>query len=259
MNLSTLLRARADAGRPVRVGLIGAGKFGSMFLSQGVRTPGLHITGIADLDVARARQSAARVGWSEERYGARSLDEAVRHGSTCITEDSAALIASEVEVIVDATGSPAAGIHHALLCCEHRKHIIMVNVEADALAGPLLARKAAEAGIVYSFAYGDQPALIAEMVDWARTAGLDVVCAGKGTKIPASLSRVDARYGVDPLRLLAGTGRQRRLQCPDVQLIFGRGRNRPWKWPPSQMPPAWCRRATGCHSRPAARMTCRPC
>jgi predicted homoserine dehydrogenase-like protein len=186
MNLSNMLLARAESGRPVRVGLIGAGKFGSMFLSQGIRTRGLHIIGVADLDVGRARESLARVGWSAEQYAARSLGEAVRTGGTCVLADSAALIASEVDVIVDATGSPAAGIHHALLCCAHRKHIIMVNVEADALAGPLLARRAAEAGIVYSFAYGDQPALIAEMVDWARTAGFEVVCAGKGTKyLPA--------------------------------------------------------------------------
>ncbi len=182
MNLSTMLQARQEAGRPVRVGLIGAGKFGSMFLAQGIRTPGLHIVGIADLNVARARESLARVGWAPERYAARSLSEAALSGGTCVLEDSAALIASELDVIVDATGSPAAGIRHALLCCEHRRHIIMVNVEADALAGPLLARRAAEAGIVYSFAYGDQPALIAELVDWARTAGFDVVCAGKGTK-----------------------------------------------------------------------------
>ena len=186
MNLYNLLQARADSGRPVRVGLIGAGKFGSMFLSQAPRTRGMHVIGVADLNPARARESLARVGWPEERYAANSISEAIRTGGTCLTDDSAALIASDVDVIVDATGSPAAGIHHALLCCEHRKHIIMVNVEADALAGPLLARRAAEAGIVYSFAYGDQPALIAELVDWARTAGFEVVCAGKGTKyLPA--------------------------------------------------------------------------
>ena len=186
MNLSTMLQARAEGGRPVRVGLIGAGKFGSMFLSQVVRTPGLHIVGIADLHVSNARASTLRVGWTPERTACRSIDEAIASGGTHIGDDAAALIAADLDVIVDATGSPAAGIRHALLCCEHRKHIVMVNVEADALAGPLLARRAAEAGIVYSFAYGDQPALIAEMVDWARTAGFDVVCAGKGTKyLPA--------------------------------------------------------------------------
>lgn len=186
MNLSTMLGARAAAGRPVRVGLIGAGKFGSMFLSQGARTPGLHVVGIADLDGGRARKACRLVGWSEEQIAPRTLDEAIRSGGTCIVEDSAELIASDLDVVVDATGSPAAGIRHVLLCCEHRKHIVMVNVEADVLAGPLLARRAEAAGIVYSFAYGDQPALIAEMVDWARTAGFAVTCAGKGTKhLPA--------------------------------------------------------------------------
>jgi predicted homoserine dehydrogenase-like protein len=183
MNLSSKLRARAASGNPVRVGLIGAGKFGSMFLAQAQRTPGLHLLGIADLDPSRARASLQRVGWAEERYGARSFDEARKTGKTFIGDDAEALIAADgLDVVIDATGHPAAGIRHALLACKHRRHIVMVNVEADVLAGPLLARRAAEAGIVYSLAYGDQPALIAEMVDWARTAGFDVVCAGKGTK-----------------------------------------------------------------------------
>jgi predicted homoserine dehydrogenase-like protein len=187
MNLSAKLRARAEAGRPVRVGLIGAGKFGSMFLAQAPRTAGLHVMAIADLSPERARQSLQRVGWTAEGYAARSFGEAVERGSTFITDDAEALIAAEgMEVVIDATGHPAAGIHHALLCCKHGRHIVMVNVEADVLAGPLLARRAAEAGIVYSLAYGDQPALIAEMVDWGRTAGFDIVCAGKGTKyLPA--------------------------------------------------------------------------
>ncbi|MBV8624284.1 MAG: Gfo/Idh/MocA family oxidoreductase [Herbaspirillum sp.] len=177
------LKALAEQGRPVRVGLIGAGKFGSMFLSQVPRTPGLHLLGIADLSPARAQAALQRVGWKAERYAARSWDEALRHGTTFVQDDAEALISQpQLDIIIDATGSPAAGIRHTLLCCAHRKHIIMVNVEADALAGPLLARRAAEAGIIYSMAYGDQPALIAEMVDWARTSGFEVVCAGKGTK-----------------------------------------------------------------------------
>ena len=177
------LKALAQAGKPVRVGLIGAGKFGSMFLSQVPRTPGVHLLGIADLSPQRAQESLKRVGWKPEQSAARSWDEALRHGSTFVQDDAEALISQpQLDIVIDATGSPAAGIRHALLCCEHKKHIIMVNVEADALAGPLLARRAAEAGIIYSMAYGDQPALIAEMVDWARTSGFDVVCAGKGTK-----------------------------------------------------------------------------
>ncbi|BAQ47482.1 MULTISPECIES: NAD(P)H-dependent oxidoreductase [Methylobacterium] len=183
MSLYHKLAARAAAGNPVRIGVIGAGKFGSMFLSQAPRTPGLHVVGIADLDPQRARSALARVDWPAERYGAGSVAEALREGTTFITDDAEGLIASDgIEVIVEATGHPGAGIRHALACCRHKRHIVMVNVEADALAGPLIARRAAEAGIVYSFAYGDQPALIAEIVDWARTAGFRVVCAGKGTK-----------------------------------------------------------------------------
>ncbi|MDP4022308.1 SAF domain-containing protein [Methylobacterium sp. NEAU 140] len=183
MSLSLKLAALAEAGKPVRVGVIGAGKFGSMFLSQAPRTRGLHVAGIADLNVERARASCERVGWEPERARAASLADAFAKGTTFVTEDAEALIAADgIDVIVEATGHPGAGIRHALLACRHAKHVVMVNVEADALAGPLLARRAAEAGILYSFAYGDQPALIAEIVDWARTAGFEVVCAGKGTK-----------------------------------------------------------------------------
>jgi len=183
LSLSLRLAALAEAGTPIRVGVIGAGKFGSMFLSQAPRTPGLHVMGIADLDVSRARKAVERVGWSAERTGAASFAEARRDGTTCIVDDAEVLIAADgIDVIVEATGNPAAGIRHALLCFEHGRHVVMVNVEADALAGPLLARRAAAAGVLYSFAYGDQPALIAELVDWARTAGFEVICAGKGTK-----------------------------------------------------------------------------
>jgi predicted homoserine dehydrogenase-like protein len=176
MNLYNKLVERERAGSPLRVGLIGAGKFGSMYLSQARRTPGMRLTTVADLDPARARQALSHVGWTEAELAQVQF---VRSG--------AELIASErVAIVIDATGSPAAGIAHVLACCEHRKDVVMVNVEADALAGPLLARKAREAGIVYSLAYGDQPALICEMVDWARAAGFEVIAAGKGTKyLPA--------------------------------------------------------------------------
>ncbi|SEI13886.1 Predicted homoserine dehydrogenase, contains C-terminal SAF domain [Methylobacterium sp. 275MFSha3.1] len=187
MSMYAKLKQRVTEGCPARVGLIGAGKFGSMFLSQAWRTPGIHLVGVSDLSPANAKASMRRVGWPDERSQTSSLEEASRTQKTFVTDDTAAMIASPfIDIVIDATGSPAAGIRHVLAACAHRKHIIMVNVEADALAGPLLARRAAEAGIVYSMASGDQPALIAELVDWARTIGLEVICAGKGTKyLPA--------------------------------------------------------------------------
>ncbi len=183
MNLHRLLTKRNQEKGPLRVGLIGAGKFGSMYLAQAKSTAGVHIAAIADLAPQRALDALTRTGWPEGQGTAASLEDAAAKGSTFITDDAPAMIASPVlDVVIDATGNPAAGIVHALACCREGKHIVMVNVEADALAGPLLARRAASAGIVYSLAYGDQPALICEMVDWARACGFEVVSAGKGTK-----------------------------------------------------------------------------
>ena len=183
MNLHRMLSARAEAESPVRVGLIGAGKFGTMFLAQARRTPGLHVMAVADIAPARADAALARAGWSEEERWARSFAAACRDGGSHVGDDPFALIAAGgLDLVIDATGQPAAGIAHARACFAAGRHVVMVNVEADALAGPLLAREAAQAGVVYSLAYGDQPALIADMVDWARAAGFDVVAAGKGTK-----------------------------------------------------------------------------
>jgi len=183
VNLHALLGAREAAGRPVTVGLIGAGKFGTMFLAQARTTRGMHVVAVADLDVARARAQLRGAGWEAQRFSAPSLGDAVTRRTTHVTDDALALIACpDVEVIVEATGDPKAGIRHALKAIEHGKHIVMVSVEADAVAGPLLAAKARAAGVVYSLAWGDQPALICEHVDWARTCGFDVVAAGKGTR-----------------------------------------------------------------------------
>lgn len=183
MNLHALLLEREAAGRPVTVGLIGAGKFGTMFLSQARLTRGMHVVAVADLNAGRARDQLKTANWPTESYAASSLDDALKRGATLVTDDAPSLLTHPgIEVIVEATGVPQAGIAHAMKAIANGKHIVMVNVEADALAGPLLARKAKEAGVVYSLAWGDQPALICEHVDWARACGFKVIAAGKGTR-----------------------------------------------------------------------------
>ncbi len=209
MNLHTMLARRAEEGRPLRVGLIGAGKFGTMFLSQVRRTPGLHLLGIADLDPMRARAACVATGWLEDAYAATSAAKALAQGTTWITDDGENLIRSGgMDVIVEATGNPEAGVRHALACFDRGRDLVMVNVETDALVGPVLAQRAEAAGVVYSLASGDQPALIYEMVDWARTIGLDVVAAGKGTlympEFHASTpDTVWGYYGLTPERAAA--------------------------------------------------------
>ncbi|WP_090046450.1 NAD(P)H-dependent oxidoreductase [Limnohabitans sp. 2KL-27] len=183
MNLHAKLLQRAAENRPIRIGLIGAGKFGSMYLAQIPRTPGVHLVGIADLSPDSARANLARVGWQAERLTASSLHDAVKNGTTHVGDDWQSLVRHPaVDVIVECTGSPLHAVDHILEAFAHRKHVVNVTVEADAFCGPLLATRAQLAGVVYSLAFGDQPALICDLVDWARTCGFPVVAAGRGHK-----------------------------------------------------------------------------
>ena len=210
MSLFAKLQQRQAEGRPIRVGLIGAGKFGSMYLAQIPRTPGVHLVGIADLSPDGARTNLSRVGWEAQRMQAASLDAAVKAGTTHIGEDWRALVSHPaIDVIVECTGHPIAAVDHCLEAFAHGKHVVNVTVEADAFCGPLLAHKAAQAGVVYSLAFGDQPALICDLVDWARTCGFPVVAAGRGHKwLPhfnqSTPDTVWGNYGLTPEQALRG-------------------------------------------------------
>jgi len=140
VSLAGLLAAREASGRPVDVALVGAGAFGRMVLHQAVRTRGLAVRVVADRDVGRARAAL-------ELAGAAA-------GAIAVTADAGEAIALDgVEVVVEATGDATAGARHALLAAAHRRHVVMVTVEADALVGPLLARRCRDAGVVYTLAY----------------------------------------------------------------------------------------------------------
>ncbi len=199
-----MLQQREADGRPLRIGLIGAGKFGAMYLAQVPKTPGIHLVGIADLSPSNAKANLERVGWDPARYSAPSLDAALERRYTHVGEDWQALVAHPgVDIVVEATGNPVAAVGHALAAFRNGKHVVMVTVEADALCGPQLARRAREAGVVYSLAYGDQPALICDLVDWARAAGFGVVAAGRGHKwLPhfaqSTPETVWGHYGLTP-------------------------------------------------------------
>jgi predicted homoserine dehydrogenase-like protein len=210
MNLYAKLQQREASGKPLRVGLIGAGKFGAMYLAQVPKTPGLHLAGIADLSPANARVNLDRVGWQAGHYSAPSLDAAFGSRLTHVGDDWRKLVADpRIEIIVEATGNPIAAVEHALEAFRHGKHVVMVTVEADAMCGPILARKAQEAGVVYSLAYGDQPALICDLVDWARASGFSVVAAGRGHKwLPhfaqSTPETVWGYYGLSPEQAKVG-------------------------------------------------------
>ncbi len=183
MSLFQKLQKRAEQNKPVRVGLIGAGKFGSMYLSQVPQTPGVSVAGVVDLSPSRARSNLLKVGWSESNISSTSLDDAIRDGTTYVSDDWEGLVKHPaIDVVVESTGSPPEAVEHILASFANGKHVVNVTVEADAFCGPLLAQRATSAGVVYSLAFGDQPALICDLVDWARTCGFPVVAAGRGHK-----------------------------------------------------------------------------
>jgi predicted homoserine dehydrogenase-like protein len=163
--------------------MIGAGKFGTMFLAQALRIPAIHVVSVVDLNPTNARSNMKLVGWADEAYAADSIDEAAISGKTYVGEDWEALVAHPaVDIVIEATGNPLAAVTHCLAAFKQGKNVINVTVEADAFCGPGLSQKAADAGVIYSMAYGDQPALASDLVDWARTCGFSVVAAGRGHK-----------------------------------------------------------------------------
>ena len=172
MFLEKKINELIDNKKTVNVTLIGAGKFGSMFLSQAPHTKGLNVFTICDLNIDKAKKACREVGWSEDQIN-----------NIIFTEDfEKAINNDEVDVVVEATGHPSSGIKHARTCFKYGKHVIMVNVEADVLAGPSLSAEANSAEVVFSMAYGDQPSLTLEIIEWARASGFKVTAAGKGTK-----------------------------------------------------------------------------
>ncbi len=172
MYLYQKLIERINSNTPVKLGLIGAGKFGCMFLSQVPTTPGIKVVVVADLDPGNVELSCAAMGWKSELIN-----------GTVFTDDAITMMRKyKLDVVIEATGDPKAGIIHALEAIQNGQHIVMVNVEADVLAGAVLAEEAKSAGVVYSMAYGDQPALVCELVEWARSTGFAITSAGKGTK-----------------------------------------------------------------------------
>jgi predicted homoserine dehydrogenase-like protein len=213
MNLARALAEREAAGRPVRVGLIGAGKFGTMILAQLRLMTGVRLAVLADLDPSRARAAAAAAGWAADAFApasnANAANDLARGGRTALVESGEIAAACELDVLIEATGHEEAGALHAFRALERGISVVMVTVEADVVVGPYLHHVAQRNGAVYSMAYGDQPAIICELVDWARTCGFEVVAAGKGTKYAPQYRRSTpdtafGYYGFTPEQIATG-------------------------------------------------------
>ena len=168
MFLHTKLENRKE---PIRIAFIGCGKFVSMFLAQYNHLDKIQIDSIVDLNIEQAKKNCTNSGLDEtiisEINFSKSLDE---------------ILDRNIEIFIEATGNPIVGTVHAVKIIKNKKHVILVNVEADITCGKYLSDIAKENGVICSMAYGDQPSLIIEQIEWARLNGFSVVCAGKGTK-----------------------------------------------------------------------------
>lgn len=183
MGLHEQLLAREAQGNPVRVGLVGVGKFGTMFLAQTERIPGVHVVGVADLRVDVAKSNMVFAGWHADQIEAPSLAAALASGETHVGDDAMALIGFDgIDIVIECTGNPVVAVDHVLAAFAAGKHVISATVEADAVCGAALVARARAAGVIYSQAYGDQPAMTVDLVDWARTCGFEVTAAGRGHK-----------------------------------------------------------------------------
>lgn len=213
MSLASKLAAREAAGTPVRIGLVGAGKFGTMILAQLRLMRGARLVVLGDLDPQRAIDAAVRAGWNAAAFAhaadAGHANDVARSGKTAVVASGEIAAATDIDILIEATGHEEAGALHAYRAIEAGTHVIMVTVEADVVVGPYLHKMAERNGVIYSMAYGDQPAIICEMVDWARTCGFRVVAAGKGTKFLPEYRRSTpdtafGYYGFTPEQLVTG-------------------------------------------------------
>ena len=182
LDLADRLLKRQEEGKSFRVGVIGAGKFATMFLSQANSTSGFHIAAIADLDFKRAEDSLRTAGF-EKDLNISGIDEAISSNEIWFTDSGIELAQCEqLDLVIEATGNPEAGVDHCLAAFKAKSHVVLVTVEADVLCGAAIIKRANEAGVVCSMAYGDQPALICELIERVKSSGFEIVCAGKGTK-----------------------------------------------------------------------------
>ena len=183
---STQLAKRAAENNPIRVGIIGAGKFGAGLVAQLSQMQGMVASAIADIDLGHAKGAyeASNVPSDaiQQVGNVDAMNDAIRSGKWAITEDGLHIIQSDlIDVVVEATGIPEVGAQMAYHTLMHKKHLVMVNVETDVTVGPFLRRLADNAGVVYTLVDGDQPGVTMNMVEWSKTLGFEIVAAGRGT------------------------------------------------------------------------------
>lgn len=193
------LEARADTGKPIRIGLVGCGEMGTDVIARVAHMQGIEVAAVSDRKFTRAGE-ALEIAFGDRDRGrnastASDMTAALEAGKMAIVDD-AMLIAENplIDVVIDATGVPGVGAEIGLHAMEHGKHLTMMNVEADVCIGPYLKSEAERLGVVYSLGAGDEPSSCMELIEFVSAMGHEIVCAGKGKNNPLNFDAVPDDY-----------------------------------------------------------------
>jgi len=193
------LEARAETGKPIRIGLVGCGEMGTDVVTRVAHMKGIEVAAVSDRAIENPLK-AMEIAFGDRTKGkvagtAGEITRAIEAGNIAVTEDSMLLAENPlVDVVIDATGVPAVGAEIGLHAMEQGKHLTMMNVEADVCIGPFLKSEAERLGVVYSLGAGDEPSSCMELIEFVSAMGHEVVCAGKGKNNPLNFDAVPDDY-----------------------------------------------------------------
>ncbi len=198
------LKARADAGRPIRIGVIGSGEMGTDLVTQGALMRGIEIAAIATRRPHTARE-AATIAYGDDSHAIEAdtqskVTAAIEAGKMAVTSVETMVTNPLIDVVIDATGKPGVAADYDLMAMEHGKHLVMMNVEADVTIGPYLKQQADKLGVIYSVGAGDEPSSCMELIEFASALGYRIVSAGKGKNNPLNHYAVPDDYREEAIR-----------------------------------------------------------
>jgi len=198
------LKARADEGRPIRVGVIGSGEMGTDLVTQGGLMRGIEISAIATRRPHTARAAMA-IAYGDDSHAVEAdtqskVTATIEAGKMAVTSVETMVTNPLIDVVIDATGKPGVAADYDLMAMEHGKHLVMMNVEADVTIGPYLKHQADKLGVVYSVGAGDEPSSCMELIEFASALGYRIVSAGKGKNNPLNHDAVPDDYREEAIR-----------------------------------------------------------
>jgi predicted homoserine dehydrogenase-like protein len=193
------LAARGESGRPIRIGLVGAGEMGTDIVSRVAHMQGIEIGAISELKAGAARKSVeiayGTADLAREVSTADAANAAMEDRKIAVTDNVDALLeAGLIDVVVDATGVPSVGAEIGLRAMERGKHLVMMNVEADVTIGAYLRAEAERLGVVYSLGAGDEPSSCMELIEFVSAMGHRIISAGKGKNNPLNIDATPDVY-----------------------------------------------------------------